>query len=101
MGLIVFFALFTIIAFSQEKEVILNSDMEAEVVEVLYNADEETNKELTEAKGDYVHWFTVSEFIMTYNEESDLYGLQEVELPEADLDEIKWNVEEENDEILK
>ena len=101
LGLIVFFAFLTIVAFSQKKEVILNSDMQAEVVEVLSNADEETNKELTEARGDFVHWFTVSEFLMTYSEDSDLYGLQEVELPEVDLDAIKWNAEDETGELIK
>jgi len=99
--LLMSFVLFFTVAFSQEKEVILNSDMKAEIVEALLESDTETDKELKEARGDYVHWFKVSEFIMTLNEESDLYGLQEVQLPEVDLESIIWINEEETESLQK
>lgn len=75
--------------------------MKVEVVDVLLNADEETAKEFKEASGDYFYWFKSNDFLIIYNEDSELYSIKEVELTEVDLKEIEEEEEEENDDEIK
>ena len=93
---------FAFVGVAQEKnKVKLNENLNREVMYVLDEADVESKMELKEARGNFVHWFEVSEFILTHNEEDDIYTLTEVKLEEIELEGLYWNLNlEEEEEIL-
>lgn len=85
-------------SYSQEKEAKIRPKLMPVNMEQTPKYDKETEKEMIEAKGNFVHWFNVKDFDLFYSEDEELYKLKEVELVEVELKSLKNFSEEEKEE---